>query len=234
MPTLTQRTADRAKPRARRYELSCSTVRGFILRVLPSGKKAYYVRYRTGDRDVRERLGSTFELTFVEARRRAVERLAEVHAAEKGELPDRTERVGPNRRRPEAPRRSEFVERFVAQHINIRLKPTTQLKYRQLLRTAILPAFGPRDVVKRVLNAGKSRDHPARRRRWPSSSSRRRGRGLAGIAASERAAGELVLEVLRARAQNRERAMVRARSSLVGGGSCDSSAILMRARTSPR
>ena len=142
MPTLTQRTADRAKPRQRRYELTCSTVRGFILRVLPSGKKAYYVRYRTGGRDVRERLGSTSELTFSQARRRAVERIAEVRAIEAGEAPRLVVRPIRQSSHAEAPLMREFAERFTAQHIDIRLKPTTQLKYRQLLRTAILPAFG--------------------------------------------------------------------------------------------
>ncbi|MCA9720211.1 MAG: tyrosine-type recombinase/integrase, partial [Myxococcales bacterium] len=149
--TLTQRTADRAKPRQRRYELTCSTVRGFILRVLPSGKKAYYVRYRTGGRDVRERLGSTIDLTFSEARRRAVERIAEVRAIEVGEAPRFAARIVRQSTRAEAPLIREFAERFTAQHIDIRLKPTTQLKYRQLLRTAILPAFGGQqmDAIRR-------------------------------------------------------------------------------------
>ncbi|MCA9720213.1 MAG: tyrosine-type recombinase/integrase [Myxococcales bacterium] len=151
MPTLTQRAADRARPRARRYELTCATVRGFILRVLPSGRKAYYVRYRTGGRDLRERLGSTIELTFVEARRRAIARLAEVRAAEEGP-PARAplpEAASPRR---QTPRLREFAARFVAQHVDVRLKPTTQLKYRQLLRTAILPTFGEQrmDEIRRA------------------------------------------------------------------------------------
>lgn len=41
---LTSTQARDAKPRAKQYELSCDAVPGFLLRVLPSGKKVVSVQ----------------------------------------------------------------------------------------------------------------------------------------------------------------------------------------------
>ena len=77
MPRLTERAVLRAKPRAKRYELSCSILAGFLMRVLPSGKKSYYVRFRDdAGKDRRVRLGDTTELSFDDAREMAVARLS--------------------------------------------------------------------------------------------------------------------------------------------------------------
>ncbi|MCB9752967.1 MAG: tyrosine-type recombinase/integrase [Myxococcales bacterium] len=141
MPTLTQRVVDRAKPREARYELTCQTVRGFALRVLPTGKKAYYVRYRTAEgRDVRQRLGSTTEVSFSEARRRAVAALAGVQEERRVAQPIRQRERADER----VPLVREFAERFLREHVDVRLKKATRRKYRQLLRSAVLPAFGER------------------------------------------------------------------------------------------
>lgn len=72
MATLTTALIRDAKPRARMYELTCSGLPGFLLRVLPTGKKVFLVRHRSGGRDHRTRLGLwSPELTVEEARRRA-------------------------------------------------------------------------------------------------------------------------------------------------------------------
>jgi integrase len=68
---LTSTQARDAKPRAKQYELSCDAVPGFLLRVLPSGKKVFFVRYRDGGKDVRERLGPLSPDFGVEAARKA-------------------------------------------------------------------------------------------------------------------------------------------------------------------
>jgi hypothetical protein len=68
---LTSTQARDAKPRAKQYELSCDALPGFLLRVLPSGKKVFFVRYRDGGKDVRERLGLMGPDFGVEAARKA-------------------------------------------------------------------------------------------------------------------------------------------------------------------
>ena len=55
---LTNTKAREAKPRDARYEITCEALPGFILRVLPTGKKVFFVRYRDAQgMDHRERLG---------------------------------------------------------------------------------------------------------------------------------------------------------------------------------
>ena len=59
------------KPRAKMYEVTCDALPGFILRVLPTGKKVTLVRYRVGGKEHRERIGLLGPtLTIDEARRR--------------------------------------------------------------------------------------------------------------------------------------------------------------------
>jgi len=57
MPTLTTKAIERAKPRAKKFEISCASVRGLILRVLPSGKKVLLYRQKCSDGDTKVRLG---------------------------------------------------------------------------------------------------------------------------------------------------------------------------------
>lgn len=72
MGTLTNAAVRDAKPRAKVYELTCAGLPGFVLRILPTGKKVFVVRHRMHGQDCRVRLGlwsATF--TVEEARRRA-------------------------------------------------------------------------------------------------------------------------------------------------------------------
>jgi len=72
MGTLTNAIVREAKPRAKVYELTCAGLPGFVLRVLPTGKKVFVVRHRMHGQDCRVRLGLwSATLTVEEARRRA-------------------------------------------------------------------------------------------------------------------------------------------------------------------
>ncbi len=152
MPRLTQRTVARAKARKSRYELSCSVLTGFTLRVLPSGKKAYYVRYRDElGKDRRSRIGATTEVSFQEAVQRATEKLsgyvapAEVRASAAKRTP--AAKPPPTAmHKADVPLFENFADRFLREHVTIHLKPKTQQNYCQVLRTRLVPTFGRRRI----------------------------------------------------------------------------------------
>jgi hypothetical protein len=75
---LTNAQVREAKPRSIRYEITCDALPGFILRVLPTGKKVFFARYRDADgKDHRHRLGLMGpDLGADEARREAMAILA--------------------------------------------------------------------------------------------------------------------------------------------------------------
>ncbi|MBL9100919.1 MAG: tyrosine-type recombinase/integrase [Myxococcales bacterium] len=135
------------KPRAKMYEVTCDALPGFILRVLPTGKKVALVRYRVAGKDHRERIGLLGPtLTLDEARRRAAIMLANVAAGEgDGATTSATtagtrapvKQVEPARSQIETLR--SLAERFIRVHVDARLKSGTAERYRQNIRDVILP-----------------------------------------------------------------------------------------------
>ncbi len=140
MPVITERLVSRLQPRKKKYEISCSSLRGFMLRVLPSGKKVYFARVRHGGKDTRQRIGLASEIPFDEARRLAGDLLARAMATSRP-------RVGASHRASvEAPDTSpyvrDFTRRFVDGHVRIAIKPATARRYELALKNHILPRFG--------------------------------------------------------------------------------------------
>jgi hypothetical protein len=135
------------KARAKMYEVTCDALPGFILRVLPTGKKVALVRYRVAGKDHRERIGLLGPtLSIDEARRRAAIMLANVAAGEgDGATTSATtagtrapvKQVEPARSQIETLR--SLAERFIRVHVDVRLKPGTAERYRQNIRDVILP-----------------------------------------------------------------------------------------------
>ena len=141
MPRLTERTVERAKPRDTKYELSCSILPGFLVRVLPSGKKAYYARYRDhAGNDRRVRLGLSTRLSFAEASQLA---MAEVNGFEASNRANqRTTKQPFPAATHKSPRFRRFADRFIEEYVDTRLKPTTQKKYRMSIAKSLIPKFG--------------------------------------------------------------------------------------------
>jgi integrase/transposase len=135
------------KPRAKMYEVTCDALPGFILRVLPTGKKVALVRYRVAGKDHRARIGLLGPtLTIEEARRRAAITLADVAAGGSGDATSsRPARVAgapvepPPRQPSQIVTLRELAERYIRVHVDVRLKPRTAERYRQQLRDIILP-----------------------------------------------------------------------------------------------
>jgi integrase/transposase len=141
------------KPRAKMYEVTCDALPGFILRVLPTGKKVALVRYRVSGKDHREKIGLLGPaLSIDDARRRAAVMLANAATVtsdsdQSGQpaagKPARLEQ--PESRPSQITTVREMVERFIRLHVDVHLKPGTAANYRNLLETVILPSFGDRD-----------------------------------------------------------------------------------------
>jgi integrase len=78
MPRLTKRIVDAAKPGGRDMFIWCSDLRGFGLRIYPTGAKVYLVQWKRDGRTRRLVLGRHGPMTTEEARKAALAALAEV------------------------------------------------------------------------------------------------------------------------------------------------------------
>lgn len=141
MPTLklTKRTVDAAPPEAKVYSIYDSDLRGFTLRIMPSGAKSYVLEYKPGGgRKASTRrltLGSAATLTADEARKAARELLARIRL---GEDP-----AGARQARRAMPSVSEFAERFLEEYCRPpRVKPRTKRLYVDNLRRLAAPHIG--------------------------------------------------------------------------------------------
>lgn len=174
---LGDRTVKRQKPRASAYEVRDSEVRGFLLRVLPSGRKVYYLQTERGKR---VRIGEAPSVTPALAREKAKELKARVELGEDVSVPRRL------------PTLERFIEdtykpHFEAHHANsknldnlkrmgpllkLRLDKVTRAKVREWREERLEVGASPATVNRNVnalkaclayaVEIGKLRDHPLR------------------------------------------------------------------------
>jgi integrase len=134
MPKISKRLVEAAEVREKDYIICDNELRGFAVRVLPSGKRYYLVQYRIGTRYRRMSIGQHGVLTAETARRTAFNLLAAVK--------DGKDPAGDRREGRKALTVAELAQRFDKEHITVRLKPGTAREYRRNLRRFILPAIG--------------------------------------------------------------------------------------------
>jgi integrase len=139
MPKLTKRRVDALEPKPDSYFVWDDEVKGFGVRVMPSGTKTYQVQYRKGGRTRRASIGRHGTVTADQARMRAKELLGLVAS---GGNP--VEDVSLHRR---APTVAALCERFFEAHVLERCKPSTQREYRRSIDLFIKPAIGSFKVV---------------------------------------------------------------------------------------
>lgn len=160
------------KPRAKMYEVTCDGLPGFVIRVLPSGRKIALVRSRVDGKDHRARIGQLGPaLSLDEARRRAAILLAggQLEASEREQARRRTEVVSAPVKPPRTVQTTdvtlrELAQRYIRVHVDVHLKPGTAENYKSLLRSRILPALGDRDF-RRVTKADVEELHASMRDR---------------------------------------------------------------------
>jgi integrase len=135
---LTKRAVDAATTRASRYVLWDDELRGFGLRIEPSGTKTYLVRYRRGggrSAPLRQMvIGRHSVLTPDEARKEARIQLARVA---QGDDP-----AGERSAKRKELTVRQLVERYVAEHLLTHNKATTRKEFERIARAEIVPAFG--------------------------------------------------------------------------------------------
>ena len=116
-------------------------MRGFGLKVTPAGRKVYLIQYRIGGRKGRTRrvtIGVHGVLTADEARSRAKQLLGEVAAGRDPAATLQEERG--------STRLGELLMRFLHEHAEDKLKPSTTAEYHRLARLYILPVLQHRLV----------------------------------------------------------------------------------------
>ncbi len=134
MARLTKRTVEALPTATRDYIAFDDEVKGFGVRVLPSGQKTYLAQYRSGGRTRRVKIGRHGVLTADQARAKAKELLG---AVAKGDNP--AQEISDHRR---APTIATLCERFYREHVEERCKPTTQREYKRAIELYIKPAIG--------------------------------------------------------------------------------------------
>ena len=112
-----------------------SALKGFGVRVYPSGARVYVVQTRGPGGTKRITVGRHGVITTEEARRRAASMLVRIKA---GEAPGPAHAARARR----GPTVAELAERYLREHVAVHCKPRTAKAYRYLFERHILPALG--------------------------------------------------------------------------------------------
>ena len=141
MTRITRKTVDALSVREREYMLWDCDVRGFGVRVHPSGRKVYLVKYRHQGRVIKKTIGPHGTIPPVAARARAAEIIT---AARTGR--DMTGQLL-ELRRDEGATMYDLVGRYLAEHVATHCKPSSAHSYEIAIRRHVLPRLGRRRVA---------------------------------------------------------------------------------------
>lgn len=132
MVRITKRTVDALKAGAKDQFLWDEDLGGFGLKVTPAGRKVFVIQYRVGGRAGRTRrvtLGTLGQLTPDEARDDAKRLLREVGAGR--DPADARDRLR------DTLSLGQVIDRFLAEHVDTKLRPRTREEYARLVRVHI-------------------------------------------------------------------------------------------------
>jgi integrase len=140
MPRILKRTVDALQPdSARDTFLWDDVLGGFGVRCRPSGKKTYLVKYRVGSRQRWLMLGAHGVITPDQARARALRA--------KADIGDGADPSGEKQQRRQEPTIADVADRYLAEHVAIHNKPSTQAELRRLVDKRIKPPLGAKRIA---------------------------------------------------------------------------------------
>ena len=140
MARITKKTVDALIARSREYMLWDADIKGFGVRVHPSGRKVYLVKYRLCGRVIKKTIGPHGAIPPAAARVRAAEIIT---AAMTGR--DLTGRVvSPP---TDTTTMHDLAGRFLDEHVSVRCKPSTAHSYGLAIRQHVLPRLGDLSVA---------------------------------------------------------------------------------------
>ena len=138
MPRITKRAVDALVPAERERILWDDDIKGFGVRVHPTGRKVYIVKYRHEGRSVKVTIGPHGPVTPAAARARAAEI---VTLAKTGR-----DVSGKTLGQKSSATVADLCERFMKEYAPDHLKPGTARLYRKIIENRILPRLGKRRV----------------------------------------------------------------------------------------
>lgn len=139
MARLTKRTVDQLEPGSVETTHWDDELRGFGVRVWPSGRKVYIAMTRIKGRLRKITIGPHGPVTADKARVKAHEIISQAKAGS-----DPARELDEARKSPTV---KNLGERFLKEHVAIRCKPSTQYEYRRSVELFINPEIGTRKVV---------------------------------------------------------------------------------------
>ncbi|MCV6823165.1 MULTISPECIES: site-specific integrase [Halocynthiibacter] len=131
---ITKRSVEALEVTDKEYIIWDQIIRGFGVRVYPSGRKAFVVQYRSGRRSRRITLGQHGNVTADEARTRARKLLGEIAGGADPSAAKHAKR--------HAPTVAGLCDRFLDEYVDQHCKPTTARDYRSIIRRFIRPKLG--------------------------------------------------------------------------------------------
>ena len=141
MARITKKAVDALTAREREYMLWDRDIKGFGVRVHPSGRKVYLVKYRHRGRIVKKTIGPHGAIPPAAARARAAEIIT---AAKTGR--DLMGRVLPPRKEG-ATTMHDLARRFLEEYVPARCKPSSAHSYERSIRRHVLHRLGHRRIV---------------------------------------------------------------------------------------
>lgn len=139
MAKLTKRVVDTISAGADEAVHWDDELKGFGLRIWPSGRKVYIVKCRIRGRQRRITIGPHGPITAEQARIRALEILS---SAKGGGDPAKERDQLRN-----SPTVKEVAARFLEEHVAVRCKPITRREYKRAAQLYIVPALGTRKIL---------------------------------------------------------------------------------------